>query len=267
MSRNGATNSYASIAARNSINEVVDQILKKYQLSTEISKINNDDGDKLQKAFIEIGETMFDKNSLPLDYMKHFIIGKGKTKYFELAELFAEDKNVRRRVYSEVTRRSLKVKTIAETARADKSCTKVEGGIDPVITIFQKNYETVKWWGALGTFPITYTPAATMRNKESRFPVIIKGENLYQWHPDEDRTSKKVHQIGARLVQIRKADNFVIRGKPVLVMVDPQHKDILKLTTMTQENPQVSLANAFRRYSKALENHKIEVLKGLYDAL
>lgn len=86
--------------------------------------------------------------------------------------------------------------------------------IDPIITIFQKNYSTLGWWGALGTFPVRFERVSVDERKKRVF-VRLTGSDEYRWHAeDESRITVRLHQFGQRLVELGAAKNFTMVAKP-----------------------------------------------------
>jgi hypothetical protein len=245
------------------INGIVNKILAENRLATEIGDISADQGKRLQDAFLKVGDTVFEDASLPIEYMRHFCFGAGKAKIFQLTDLVSEDRGARARVYGEVVRRSLEVLTLREKSG---NYTPSSGSvIDPEITIFQSNFNTTKWWGALGTFGVTFEKVASVP-PDRPFPVLLSGCNLYQWHPTENRPTRKIHEMGARLLALGFANNFRMCATPMVISVDPKMKRVLEWSTFKQTMP-AGRADAIDMMLRAAKNYPIDAAKALIGAI
>ena len=171
------------------------------------------------------------------EYLNHFLSGDGSPKYFDIGDLIATDKGVANRLQSEVVRRVLKIKTVRELREDNRMSLTPEAAQDRnVITIFQKNYENTDWQLCLGTFPFTWDIIGMSDGKESII-VSIGGKNKYKWHPNDKRITRFLHEAGYRLAASGDARNFDMVAKPLVYKVSTVNREILRLATFTQTNP------------------------------
>lgn len=199
------------------------------------------DGDA---AALNLAKTIMMKpNGRAAEYLDHFLKGSGETKTFEAAHLLAAEPGIRSRVYSEILRKDLGIKVGSERRPTS---------VDPVITIFQKNYIDQDWWFALGTFGFDWD---VIGRAKDRFFVKIAGKNEYKWHPEEDRITKELHQAGDRLVKDGKAKNFWIVANPAVLSIPnyEANSSLIRMTTLHAFNPDYmpGLASQIIRSQKA----------------
>jgi hypothetical protein len=187
----------------------------------------DDEAEYLSQTLRDAATIMFGEADPAYMCMDRFLKGSGEAWEFDLNELFGADKGARSRVFSETIRRALQLPTLHERenvkgfgvwapAVLDE---KIRQVIDPVITIFQRNYSTLEWWGALGTYNISWEVVGRSGAKDRLF-VKLSGDGEYRWHPQDNRSTKALHQMGHRLTELGKAKNFPMIGKPRTFSVD-----------------------------------------------
>jgi hypothetical protein len=166
----------------------------------------------------DVGEIMFGRSGLAVEYLNHFLGGTGTEKFFKLSQLLDYNPTIKERVYAEAARRVLNVKTAAESRMSLKEGKSYLHGLDPCITIYQTNYDDVQWWGALGTFRVNITHPVRNEKRDS-FTFLLEGDDEYKWAPDENRPSQTIHRIAQSLVDNEIAKNFPVRGSPMPMSV------------------------------------------------
>lgn len=186
----------------------------------------------------DIGQIMFANCPRALANIDRFLRGTGADWEFDLQELLAEDKNVRERLYGEVTRRTLRINTAKERLLRTYATPIHPDAIDPTITIFQSTYASKDWWGALGTFNIRFERVGEAKEK---IFVRLSGENVYQWHKDETRVTQTIHRMAHDLIDARVAKPFRMIAKPRTYVVSSTLKDLLLFEK--QVNPRAPLVD------------------------
>jgi hypothetical protein len=211
-------------------------------LDRHMARLGGDEKAAYAEALREIGLIMFDASGRAMAHINHFIGATGAAVDVPLDRLLSEDSSVKDRVIEETYRRALRIPTVREQASLNRQAAGLvslihPSGIDPEITIFQHNFSNTDWWGALGTYTVKLEVVGQLTERSSSVAVLLQGENLYTWHPNEDRSSKRVHEIGARLEQLGGGKSFPMRSKPTMILVDTSRAAMLRLTTMQQTNP------------------------------
>ena len=216
-----------------------------------------DEKQALAATLREIGGILFGATGRAMKHIDHFIGATGTEMDVPLDRLLAEDQSVKDRLIEETYRRALRIPTVREQANLDRQSAGLvslvhPGGIDPEITIFQHNYSSTDWWGALGTYSVRLDVVGNLTARSSSVAVLLQGDNLYTWHPKEDRSSKRVHEIGARLEQLGGGKSFPMRSKPTMVLIDTSRAAILRLTTMQQTNPNPGRALTYEQIRRLM---------------
>ena len=175
------------------LTEKIDELAKSLFAKRKLEK--GTEAETLTKTLQDVGEIMFGKTGMAVDYLNTFLAGKAPETTFKLLDLFAANPTVKDRVMAEITRRVFGVRT-----KYEKRATLREGknwlsGLDPCITVYQPNYDDVQWWGALGTFKISIAHPV-QDEKSGKVGVMIYGEDEYKWAPDEKRPSQANPQDG-----------------------------------------------------------------------
>jgi hypothetical protein len=154
--------------------------------------------------------------------LERFLSATGKEWRFDIGELFADDKAVRERVYSEAIRRTIKAPTEREREKiagfgvwaADELAKRVQQAIDPLITIFQSTYSHEGWWGALGSYAIKVEPVGAS-DDGTRIFVKLSGSGDYEWAPDDaSRSTQQLHELAQRLIELGKARPYKQIAQP-----------------------------------------------------
>ena len=195
--------------------------------------------DAMRAAFRDIIGIMFGKSGLAVDYAEHFLTANGTDLTFPLSKLLGQDRTVRDRVLGETWRRALKIKTDYEKRATLVDGDPSMGGIDPTITLFQSNFSSIQWWGALGTFPIRMTVPKMDLNAQI-FTVTLEGLDTYRWAPGEDRISRSVHKLADSLIKANAAKNFGIYGERCFVTIDRSMAKVIEAKSAMQINPRGS---------------------------
>lgn len=214
-----------SSIARSSISGILDTIIAQEQAKGKSRR------EAMVTAMREAAKMRFEANGRAMKYMERFLSGKGGEESFKWEELSRDDATVKKRVHSELVRRTLQIPTLREQYENPPS-----KAPDSVITIFQPNFSSVDWWGALGTFNINFLVRQPPSTPVPYVQVRIWGENEYKWHPDRDSASQKLHKIGDELTQpgTPRAKNFLIKMEPIDISVSIND---MTICTLMQENP------------------------------
>lgn len=177
-------------------------------------------------------------------FLDHFLFGNGDPIEFDCATLIKEDRGVRQRVKSEISRRLQSCPRL--------SARKMSGGAF-LIPIRQRDYEVSDWLNALGSFAIewevvdtqrsvgrgslgsstlgrdwidpgtlslTRNTSPSARHEPPLLPQKVKiyGANEYKWHPAAPRVTQCLHQAGDRLAKSRvKSMNFWMIARPCVM--------------------------------------------------
>jgi hypothetical protein len=158
-------------------------------------------------------------------YLNHFLDGSGTAEHFETADLLASEKEIRKRVYSEIQRKRLGIRVGTE---------KQPISFDPEITLFQKNYLDQDWWFALGSYALRWEIAG---EASDRVFVKVSGEGPYSWHPQDIRITQCLHEAGDSLIKAGKARPFSIVAKPAMIVASKNYDETLKKFTFHAYNP------------------------------
>ncbi len=246
------------------VEEQIERIKQKHMERTK------DEVQYLAATLRECGQIGYGNRTPATTLMELFLGGVTDKWDFEFNELFAADADVKNRVYSEVVRRSLRLPTQREkldlhkvkgrgvlnpqelgrranqpipgtgVLKREEFDKKLDSAIDPVISIFQRNYINPGWWGALGTFPVSFAIVSTSPDGERLF-VKLSGENMYDWHPDDSkRATQELHKMAKRLIELKAAKPFVMRAKPRTFVVNVRSRsidDVSVWMTDIQNNP------------------------------
>lgn len=196
---------------KDKIDEVTANLLKKNRSSMK-------EPEALVATLRDVGEIMFGKSGMAIDYIDHFLGKSGQEKSFPLADLLAANPTIEKRVIMESKRRALNVKTNTGSRMSLKEGKSYLSGLDPCITVFQKNYDDVQWWGALGTFQVRMSHPVYNQDRDV-FSFILTGDDEYRWAPDEDRPSQTIHKIAQKLVDMNLARNFPVKGQSMMMSV------------------------------------------------
>lgn len=189
--------------------------------------------DAIKLAMLGVADIMFDPKGRAKRNLARFLSGRGETMPVLWFELEKEDKNVRARVHGELVRRVLGIDTITETwlkgtpAEPDKS----------TITLFQHTYAVSDWMYALGSFDIKFE---VLRPPSTPAPYIharIWGTNVYRWYADENRVTKRIHEVCSELVKTGKSKPFDLVMKPTEITVELNADNLNNANTGFQTNP------------------------------
>lgn len=189
--------------------------------------------DAIKLAMLEVGKIMFDEGGRARRFLARFLRGQREEMPIIWAELEKEDKNVRQRVHGEIVRRVLGIDTITEkllagtAAAPDKTC----------ITLFQSTYAILDWKYALGSFDIYYEVINPPKTPRPFIDVKIWGRNEYKWYENDDRVTKKIHEVCSELVRLGKSKPFWMVLKPTTISVEISQANILAASTGFQVNP------------------------------
>ena len=196
---------------------------------------NLSEKDALAATLRDVGQIMFGTKGLAVDYLELFLKpGEDKAQSFTLNSLLKDNPTIKDRVNAEVSRRVLGVKTAYEKRSSLKDGVNWLGGLDPCITVFQKNYDDVQWWGALGTFQIKIAhPAHSVAHGTTT--VTVYGEDIYKWAPEEGRTSQIIHRMADKLEKMGAASRFAITTPPMLIQLNAVDA-MLARNTVTNRN-------------------------------
>lgn len=219
-------------------NEIIDKILVKRDLPTNPELWKKEQSEALIAAFLECGETIFSDCAEPLDFMRHYIHGGGKEIEISLEALFREDRGANERVMNEIIRRDQGIQTIREKNTNSISTPLHGANTDPIITIFQRNFSTLRWWGCLGTYNISFQRIAARSTDRPRF--MIEGTGIYMWHEDRAGLSEKIHKMGVKLLNWGVASNFEMKGRPLIAVMGNSpitNRKFNEAVTIKQTNP------------------------------
>lgn len=222
-------------AAQYAVEKIVEELLE-----DNLKRLDNNRDRARQQTFRDVGEAMFDPGGLALAHIEHFLGCSGESLEIDPEKLLRDNPSIKLRVESEVRRRALRIKTLKESS----TFSLYRDGIDPILTIFQWNFDDRDWWGALGTYEFELRRLERKtEHSESLVIVNIYGKNEYKWHTDRESVSKAIHQFGAKLVADGLAKNFWMLAKPMRrdVIGKPATDDPLADFAFAQENPKGAL--------------------------
>lgn len=223
-------NSMIKDALLGGADSVFDSLL---QAEIEQGKSRNDG---LANVLIQAVDARYGPHGRAMKHMRHFLSGKGTEVTFALTDLLTEDKGAAARVSGEVLRRANDIMTVSEVRNTQKPMTP-KHKIDPVITLFQKTFAVEDWAGALGTFPITWELIACPAKKTSPLTVLLRGENEYRWHPNDERLTRKLHQFAQELIEAGKAKPFTMKANLQTMLVGQLTGDLQRASFVKQTNP------------------------------
>lgn len=195
----------------------IDEVAKTIFAKHSSAKLNEKDA--LIATLRDVGNMMFGNKGMAVDYLNLFIEGKNEAQNFDLKNLLKDNPTIKDRVDNEVRRRILGVKTAYEKRATLREGVNWLGGLDPCITVFQKNYDHVQWWGALGTFQIKIAhPSHSVG--QGKTTVTVYGEDVYKWAPEENRPSQIIHQMADKLEKMGVAKRFPVTTNPMIIRLD-----------------------------------------------
>lgn len=189
--------------------------------------------DAIKLALLEVGKIMFEPKGRAMKCLGRFLQGRGDPIVFDWYDLEKEDKNVRARLHGELVRRALGMDTIKESLV--KSTPLQED--NSIITIFQHTYANSDWMYALGSFDIKFEIARPTLTPRPFVNVRIWGANKYQWYSDEQRVTKRIHEVATELIKAKKAAPFFIEIKPVELTIPINSDNLLYANQGFQNNP------------------------------
>jgi hypothetical protein len=239
---------------------VIDEILIKNKLPTDPEKWVAANKDQMKQAFLQLGDLIFKDEALPKEYMNHYVNGHG-AKSFNTIDLLSQDRGARDRVYPEVIRRVLEINTKREQDLLKHATPVYPKAIDPIITVKQINYDTMKWWGALGTFNIEFTPVGT-RSEGTEIVVCLHGTDTYRWSKERSGLSEKIHLLGLKLSALGMASEFPVIGNRCTVFVNVINK-LIVLEGGVQSNP----TNGWKQVVRAADNFTYQNPKAVFDGI
>ncbi|MCO6416840.1 hypothetical protein JYK14_11810 [Siccirubricoccus sp. KC 17139] len=191
---------------------VLEDMLADEGLPADYAQLKPGHVPKLKKVCRRFMEICFGTGtSLPLTFFDQYLGGSGNVFTISTEDLLKEDSAARLRVEGEITRRALLFGSDpSHRRRGNIAFLDFRGQLN----IKQRNYSTVKWWGALGSFFINYF--ATQGDWQTgAVRVKIVGGDTYRWDPNNyDRPTVCFHQLCARLEELGGAKQFPIYGTP-----------------------------------------------------
>ena len=122
----------------------------------------------------------------------HFLTGKGEEVQVDTTRVFAENTTLKIFVYQKI-------------ADAVKS-----GNSFGSVNVKQKDYGNQNWKNAFGSINVKWNKV------QDKIELYI--QDIYEWHPDEGRVTKCVHQAMSRAKQYG-ADRFKYEGTRIMVPI------------------------------------------------
>lgn len=211
---------------------VVDELL-----AQNLQVLKNNRALALRQTLRDIGEAMFEPGGIAIKHIEHFLSGSGDTLEIDATRMLRDNPTVKRRVESETRRRALRILTLREASTFNP----YRDGIDPILTVFQKNFDDRDWWGALGTYEFEMRKVERKtEHSDSLIIVNLYGKNEYKWYKDRNSATKAIHQLGAELEENRWAKNFWMTSKPLRfdILGKPASSEPLGDFAFAQENPE-----------------------------
>lgn len=171
-----------------------------------------------------------------MDHMNHFLAGSGADILISLNTLMDEDAGIKSRMTGELLRRANDIHTVYDNAVKNRM-SMVGPTISDVITLFQRNFANRDWCGALGTFPVSWEIINCPSRATSPIVVRTSGHNVYRWHPDDPRLTRRLHQFAQELVEKGKAKEFKMVAKDQVFYVDQINQKLIRDSFLKQTNP------------------------------
>lgn len=192
-------------------------------------------GDVLKAAV----KARYGERGQAMRHMDLFLGARGDDVEVSLEKLIAEDHGVRARLVGESLRRANSIHTFREQTTR-KMMTLQDPAIDDTITLFQKTYAIEDWCGALGTFPVKWELIACPARKTSPLVVRLVGENIYRWHSNDQRLTRRLHQFADELIEKGRAKPYKMFAPYHTIYVDQIQNKLIRDSFLTQTNPKNS---------------------------